>query len=65
MPFGAESMAFPLHVEQVFFVDDRDELGWKVVLGKEVRGRQIDGSVDDVSSGGMFGIGADEEYEGL
>ena len=61
----ATIVAFPLHVEQVFFVDNRDEPGWKVVLRKEVRCRWVDESVDDINSGGMFGIGVDEEYEGL
>ena len=41
VPFGYESLAFPIHCEQVFFSDD-DEPGWKVVLRTEVRGRRID-----------------------
>ena len=39
VPFGLESFVFPMHVEQVFFVDTIEDPGWKLVLRKEIRGR--------------------------
>jgi hypothetical protein len=42
IPLSAQSFAFPMHVQQVFFVDDTRGLrGWKVVLCKEPRGQRI------------------------
>ena len=38
---SAESFAFLLHVEQVFFADDLNNHGWKVVLQKEPRGARV------------------------
>ena len=42
VPHGYESFAFPIHCEHVFFSDDEDEPGWRVVLRTEVRGCRID-----------------------
>jgi hypothetical protein len=36
----ADSFAFPLHCQQVFFSDDPHRRGWKVVCRTEVRGRR-------------------------
>ena len=33
--YSANSFAFPLHAQQVFFVDNVAHLGYKVVLQKE------------------------------
>ena len=38
---SAKSFAFPLHIEQVFFVDDLNNNGWKVVLRKESREARV------------------------
>lgn len=66
LPFGPESFAFPMHIDQVYYVDARDEPGWKVVFWrKEVRGRRVYGSVGDSKDGPMFAIGKDEDHEGL
>ena len=65
IPFGTESFAFPMHVQQVFFIDAREDPGWKIVLRKEVRGQRMcqdDGPVED---NGMFAVGDDAEHEGL
>ena len=32
VPFGPKAFAFPMHMDQVFFSDTRDEPRWKVVL---------------------------------
>ena len=47
VPFGYESFAFPVHCDQVFFSDDEDEPGWRVVLRTEVRGRRIDSEMEE------------------
>jgi hypothetical protein len=39
LPFLEDSFAFPIHVEQIFFVDDPSKLGWKVVLKNEPQGK--------------------------
>lgn len=36
----ADSFAFPLHVQQVFFSDDPGRQGWKIVCRTDVRGRR-------------------------
>jgi hypothetical protein len=46
IPLLAKSFAFPLHVEQVFFADDLNNHGWKVVLQKEPKGVRIVSSKD-------------------
>jgi len=38
LPFGPKSFAFLMHSDQVYFVEAREESGWKVVLRKEMRG---------------------------
>ena len=38
---SAESFAFPLHIEHIFFADDLNNHGWKVVLQKEPRGARV------------------------
>lgn len=65
LPFGPESFAFPMHVEQVFFADAREEPRWKVILRKEVRGRRVSGNMGAFEDGGMFSMGEDVEHEGL
>ena len=36
----ADSFAFPLHCQQVFFVDDPTRRGWKIICRTDVRGRR-------------------------
>jgi hypothetical protein len=38
IPYSAQSFAFPLHIEQVFFAPDVVKRGWEVVLRREPRG---------------------------
>ena len=37
IPYSAQSFAFPLHIEQVFFAPDVAKRGWEVVLCRELR----------------------------
>ena len=37
-----EYNAFPIHVQQVYFSEDKMNLGWRVVLKVEVHGRCSD-----------------------
>ena len=65
VPFGYESFVFPIHCQQVFFLDDEDEVGWKVVLRTEVRGRRIDIRAEEEEEPQMFAMERDEDFEGL
>lgn len=65
VPFGYESFSFPVHCDQVFFSDEEDEPGWKVVLRTEVRGRRIDNEMEDPDEHPMFSMGSDYDFEGL
>ena len=38
---SVKSFAFSLHVEQVFFANDLNNHGWKVVLRKEPREKEL------------------------
>jgi hypothetical protein len=65
VPHGYESFAFPIHCEQVFFSDDEDEPGWRVVLRTEVRGRRIDNTMEEEDEAEIFAMGRDIDFEGL
>jgi len=65
VPYGYESFAFPYHCEQVFFSDEEDSPGWRVVLRTEVRGRRIDNENEDEEEAVMFAMGEDVDFEGL
>ena len=41
IPYSSDSFAFPLHAQQVFFVDDVAHPGWKVVLRKQPRSARV------------------------
>ena len=41
IPYSSDSFAFPLHAQQVFFVDDVAHPRWKVVLRKEPRSARV------------------------
>lgn len=65
VPFGYESFAFPRNCDQVFFSDDEDEPGWKVVLRIEVRGRRVDNEMEEEEEAEIFRMGNDNDFEGL
>lgn len=65
IPFSAQSFAFPLHIEQVFFADDINNPGWKVVLRKEVRGVRVESSKDAMPEIQCLSLGNDTEHAGL
>ena len=62
---STESFAFSLHVEQVFFADDLNNHGWKVVLRKEPRGARVVSSKDSMPDIGCLSLGNVEEHCGL
>jgi hypothetical protein len=65
IPYSADSFAFPLHVQQVFYVDDEDNNGWKIVLRRQPRGARVessDGGRNDLQS---VQLGRVEEHVGL
>jgi hypothetical protein len=63
--YGYESFAFPVHYDQVFFSDEEDQPGWKVVLRTEVRGRRVDSEMEEHDEIPMFAMGADSDFQGL
>ena len=63
--YGYESFAFPVHCDQVFFSDEEDNPGWKVVLRTDVRGRRVDSEMEERDEIPMFAMGADNEFQGL
>jgi hypothetical protein len=65
VPFGRESFAFPIHIEQVYYANEREEPSWRVVLRKEVRGRQITREVHEAEEEGLFAMGRDADHAGL
>ena len=65
IPFGPESFALPVHVEQVFYAHASGEPGWKIVLRKEVRGKRIFQSVEVVEETGIFAPGQDDDHVAL
>ena len=65
IPYGKESFAFPIHVQQVFFSNDILYPGWKVVCRKEARGRRTDKNACGEDVEGLFGLGRTADHEGL
>lgn len=72
--YSAQSFAFPLHIEQLFFVPDMADCGWQVVLRKEPRGvrlffqHQATLEVECISMGkttDFHGLDATDLYEDL
>ena len=63
--YGYESFAFPVHCDQVFFSDEEDEPGWRVVLRTDVRGRRVDSEMEEHEEIPMFAMGADLDFQGL
>jgi hypothetical protein len=54
-----------MHIEQVFFCDNRAQPGWKVILRREVRGRKVHEAMGTDDGHGMFNAGAVGDHEGL
>ena len=65
IPYSADSFAFPLHVQQVFFMDDGGNDGWKVVLRREPRGCRVLSRVDGGPDVQALQIGRDADHHGL
>ena len=65
IPYGKESFAFPIHVQQVFLSNDLLCPGWKVVCRTEVRGRRIDRDASREGVDGLFGLGCTADHKGL
>ena len=65
IPYSTESFAFPLHVEQFFFVDDVENPKWKVVLRKEARGARVASTSERRPETLSLHVGRDEDYRGL
>jgi hypothetical protein len=63
--YSADSFAFPLHVQQVFFAYEVDKPGWKVVLRKQPRGTRVASGADARPEMQCFTIGRDEDHIGL
>lgn len=65
VPLGPKFFSFPLHVEQVYFCIDWDEVGWKVVMRKEGRGKRVFQSVRAGVDTALFDIGLNTDHQGL
>ena len=65
IPYSADSFAFPLHVQQVFFVDDGGNDGWKIVLRREPRGSRVLSRVDGGPDLQALQVGRDADHHGL
>lgn len=60
----ADSFAFPLHCQQVFFSDDTHRPGWKVICCTDVRGRRRRGHAP-VTTPDMVQLHNDQDFAGL
>lgn len=60
----ADSFAFPLHCQQVFFVDDPTRRGWKVICRRDVRGRRT-AIQHQHPVANLVAVGNDDDFEGL
>ena len=60
----ADSFAFPLHCQQVFYSDDPHKRGWKVVCRTDVRGRWTEPQFAMTISN-VLHIGHDADFDGL
>jgi hypothetical protein len=65
IPYSADSFAFPIQVQQVFFVDEVDNAEWKVVLRKEPRGMRVASASEVRPELQSLTIGRDSEHSGL
>ena len=65
IPYSADSFAFPLHVQQVFFVDDEENNEWKIVLRRQPRGARVESSDGGRHEMQSVQLGRVEEHAGL
>ncbi|KAG0597359.1 hypothetical protein M758_UG331700 [Ceratodon purpureus] len=65
LEFGQDSFAFPSQVQQVFYVDCSEAVGWKIVIRTEPRGKRVVGNTVEEESGDLFRHGRDSDFEGL
>jgi hypothetical protein len=65
IPYSADSFAFPLYVEQVFFADEVDKPSWKVVLWKDPKDTRVASEVDDRPELQCFTTCIDKKHLGL
>jgi hypothetical protein len=61
---SADSFAFPIHCQQVFFSKDHQKPGWKVVCRVDVRGRrsELQFPRNDIE---LLAVGVDNDFLGL
>lgn len=60
-----DSFAFPIHCEQVFYVEATEAPGWRVVLRKEVKGRRVLPNEGEDVEVELFQMGNDNDFDGL
>jgi hypothetical protein len=65
IPFSAQSFAFPLHIEQVFFAPDVAKCGWEVVLRKEPRGVRVFSKQQRTDEVQCIALGRTSDFPGL
>lgn len=63
--FGKESFVFPKHCQQVFYMQALESPGWRVVLRRDVRGKQVGNADGEMERSPLFGGGTDDDHEGL
>ena len=63
--YSANSFAFPLRVQQVVFVDDGGNDGWKILFQKEPQSCRVLSKVDGGPNLQALQIGRNAEHHGL
>jgi hypothetical protein len=64
LPFLEDSFAFPIHVKEIFFVNDFCKLGWKVVPRNEPQGRHVEHEKNKGPNVNLLTIGSDWNFLG-
>jgi hypothetical protein len=57
--YGFTLIAFPIHIQQVLFVDEVDNMEWKVVLCKQPRGTRVASRAKEVPELECLNMGRD------
>jgi hypothetical protein len=65
MRVTADSFAFPIHVQQVFYAPDVLSPDWKVVCKVVVRGRRGEREFANSGENGILSMGRDAQFPGL
>ena len=65
IPYSSNSFAFPLHAQQVFFVDDVAHPGWKVVLRKEAQSARVPCTAEGRPDLDCLSLHNDGSHQGL